>query len=101
MPGFAYDYLAAGCFTDVNLARNSSDIRKVQLKPWYLRDFDGAVQKTELFGEIYDAPFGVAPVGLQGLMWPIFCSCYFSYPIPLLSNQVIPLILCFVESKAK
>ena len=74
MPGFAYDYLAAGCFSEVNLARNSSDIRKVQLKPWYLRDFDGADQKTELFGVTYDAPFGVAPVGLQGLMWPKACE---------------------------
>ena len=74
MPGFAYDYLAAGCFTEVNLARNNSDIRKVQLKPWYLRDFDGADQTTELFGETYDAPFGVAPVGLQGLMWPKACE---------------------------
>ena len=74
MPGFAYDYLAAGCFSEVNLARNSSDIRKVQLKPWYLRDFAGADQTTELFGETYDAPFGVAPVGLQGLMWPNACQ---------------------------
>ena len=74
MPGFAYDYLTAGCFSDVNLARNNSDIRKVQLKPWYLRDFDGADQTTELFGETYDAPFGVAPVGLQGLMWPKACE---------------------------
>ena len=62
MPGFAYDYLAAGCFSEVNLARNASDIRQVQLKPWYLRDFAGAEQTTELFGETYDAPFGVAPV---------------------------------------
>lgn len=74
MPGFAYDYLTAGCFTEINLARNISDIRKVQLKPWYLRDFDGADQKTELFGETYAAPFGVAPVGLQGLMWPKACE---------------------------
>ena len=74
LPGFAYDYLAAGCFTEVNLARNTSDIRKVQLKPWYLRDFGGADQTTELFGEVYDAPFGVAPVGLQGLMWPKACE---------------------------
>ena len=74
MPAFAYDYLAAGCFTEVNLARNTSDIRQVQLKPWYLRDFDGACQTTELFGETYDAPFGVAPVGLQGLMWPKACE---------------------------
>ena len=74
MPGFAYDYLAAGCFSEVNLARNASDIRKVQLKPWYLRDFAGADQTTELFGEVYEAPFGVAPVGLQGLMWPKACQ---------------------------
>jgi L-lactate dehydrogenase (cytochrome) len=74
MPGFAYDYLAAGCFSEINLARNNSDIRQVQLKPWYLRDFEGADQTTELFGESYDAPFGIAPVGLQGLMWPKACE---------------------------
>lgn len=74
MPHFAYDYLAAGCFSEVNLERNTSDIRKVQLKPWYLRDFAGADPSTELFGETYDAPFGVAPVGLQGLMWPRSCE---------------------------
>ena len=39
MPGFAYDYLAGGCFTEVNLKRNTSDIREIQLKPWYLRDY--------------------------------------------------------------
>ncbi|MEM6364887.1 MAG: alpha-hydroxy acid oxidase [Planctomycetota bacterium] len=74
MPAFAYDYLAAGCFSEVNLARNTSDIREVQLRPWYLRDFEGADQTIELFGETYDAPFGVAPVGLQGLMWPKSCE---------------------------
>lgn len=26
--------------------------------------------RTDLFGQIYDAPFGIAPVGLQGLTWP-------------------------------
>ncbi|MFN3193079.1 MAG: alpha-hydroxy acid oxidase [Aureliella sp.] len=74
MPSFAYDYLAAGCFTEINLAKNNSDIRKIQLKPWYLRDFEGADQSTEIFGEKYDAPFGIAPVGLQGLMWPRACE---------------------------
>lgn len=74
MPGFAYDYLAGGCFTEVNLDVNKKDIRDVQLKPWYLRDYAGSSLETELFGEIYDAPFGVAPVGLQGLMWPKSCE---------------------------
>jgi L-lactate dehydrogenase (cytochrome) len=74
MPGFAYDYLSGGCFSEINLARNTSDIREVQLEPRYLADFKGADQKTTLFGKTYDAPFGVAPVGLQGLMWPKSCE---------------------------
>ena len=74
MPGFAYDYLSGGCFTEVNLKRNTSDIREIQLKPWYLRDYAGASQETELFGETYASPFGIAPVGLQGLMWPKSCE---------------------------
>lgn len=74
MPGFAYDYLSGGCFSEVNLARNTSEIRDVQLRPYYLRDYPGADQTTELFGKTYDAPFGIAPVGLQGLMWPRSCE---------------------------
>ena len=74
MPGFAYDYLAGGCFSEINLARNTSEIREVQLKPYYLRDYQGATQETELFGKTYAAPFGIAPVGLQGLMWPESCE---------------------------
>ena len=31
MPGFAFDYLAGGCFSEVNLKRNNADIREVQL----------------------------------------------------------------------
>ena len=53
MPGFAYDYLAGGCFSEVNLERNRSEIQEIQLKPWYLREFDGADQSTELFGKTY------------------------------------------------
>lgn len=74
MPGFAFDYLDGGCFSEVNLDRNTREVREVQLKPYYLRDYQGASQETELFGETYDAPFGMAPVGLQGLMWPNCCE---------------------------
>ena len=70
MPGFAFDYLEGGCFSEVNLRRNTEEIREIKLKPWYLKDFKGAEQKTELFGQTYDSPFGVSPIGLQGLMWP-------------------------------
>ena len=74
MPGFAYDYLTGGCFSNINIERNTREIRDMQLRPVYLRDYDGASQKTELFGKTYDAPFGIAPIGLQGLMWPKACE---------------------------
>jgi L-lactate dehydrogenase (cytochrome) len=70
MPRFVFEYLEGGCFSEVNLRRNTEEIRAVQLKPWYLNDFAGATMQTELFGRTYDAPFGVAPIGLQGLIWP-------------------------------
>ena len=70
IPRFAFEYLSGGCNNEVNLRKNTSDIRKVELKPYYLRDYAGINMKTELFGHEYDAPFGISPIGLQGLMWP-------------------------------
>ena len=74
MPGFAFDYLSGGCMSENNLERNTREIREVQLTPYYLRDYPGASLKTELFGTEYDAPFGIAPIGLQGLIWPKSCE---------------------------
>jgi len=70
MPGFAFDYLEGGCFSNVNLSRNTDEIREIQLRPYYLRDYPGGDLTTELFGKTYAAPIGVCPIGLQGLMWP-------------------------------
>ena len=70
MPKFAFDYLDGGCNDDINLNKNRTDIQKIELMPNYLSDFDASIMKTELFGHTYDAPFGIAPIGLQGLMWP-------------------------------
>jgi len=70
MPRFAFEYLEGGCFSEVNLRRNTEEIREVRLRPWYLSDYPGANLQTEIFGQRYEAPFGVAPIGLQGLMWP-------------------------------
>lgn len=74
IPGFAYDYLTGGCMSDVNLKRNTSDIREVQLRPYYLREYADADLGVSLFGKSYSSPFGIAPVGLQGLMWPKACE---------------------------
>ena len=92
MPGFAFDYLDGGCNENVNLHRNTADIREVQLRPHYLRDFNQADISYSLFGKKYDAPFGIAPVGLQGLMWPnaaeILAKSAFKHNIPFILSTV-------------
>ncbi len=70
IPRFAFEYLDGGCNDDVNLIKNTTDIRKVELIPRYLDKYTGSNMATTLFGHTYDAPFGIAPVGLQGLIWP-------------------------------
>jgi len=70
IPRFAFEYLEGGCNSEINLRRNTEEIREVELKPYYLRDYPGSDQSVELFGKTYDAPFGIAPIGLQGLIWP-------------------------------
>lgn len=74
LPRFAFEYLDGGCFSEVNLKRNTDELRSVELKPCYLREHSGSSLQTELFGQVYDAPFGIAPIGLQGLVWPRSCE---------------------------
>lgn len=70
MPKFAFEYLDGGCNEDINLDKNRTDLQKIELMPQYLSKFEKSEMKTELFGHTYDAPVGISPVGLQGLMWP-------------------------------
>ncbi|HFA51302.1 MAG TPA: alpha-hydroxy-acid oxidizing protein [Bacteroidetes bacterium] len=92
IPRFAFEYLDGGCNEDVNLHRNTSDIREVELRPYYLRKHSGSDMRTELFGHVYDAPFGVSPVGLQGLMWPrsaeILAAAAKAHNIPFVLSTV-------------
>jgi len=92
IPRFAFEYLDGGCNEDVNLHKNTSDIRKVELIPRYLDTYSGSDMTTELFGQTYDAPFGVAPVGLQGLIWPnaanIIAKAAFEHNIPFVLSTV-------------
>lgn len=70
MPRFAYDYLRGGAMEETALKANHYDLKQIKLKPHYLSSFAGANQSARLFGHTYSAPFGVAPIGLQGMMWP-------------------------------
>lgn len=92
IPRFAFEYLAGGCNSEVNLRANTTRIRDVQLKPYYLGGTGAVSLKTSLFGHEYDAPFGIAPIGLQGLMWPraseILAKAAFDNNIPYILSTV-------------
>ncbi|NKI25435.1 alpha-hydroxy-acid oxidizing protein [Arenibacter sp. 6A1] len=92
IPKFAFEYLDGGCNEDVNLHKNTAEIRDVELLPYYLSKHTGSQMKTELFGHVYDAPFGIAPVGLQGLMWPnapeILAKAAFEHNVPFILSTV-------------
>jgi len=92
IPGFAFDYLDGGCNEEINIRKNTSQIREIELLPEYLKKHVGSNLKTELFGHVYDAPFGIAPVGLQGLIWPnspeILAKAAFEQNIPFVLSTV-------------
>jgi L-lactate dehydrogenase (cytochrome) len=92
VPRFAFEYLDGGCNEEINLNKNTSQIRQLELRPEYLKQHTASDMRTKLFGHVYDAPFGIAPVGLQGLIWPnspeILASAAFKHNIPFVLSTV-------------
>ncbi len=92
IPRFAFEYLDGGCNEDLNLHKNTAELRAIELKPYYLKNHKPSDLRTELFGHVYDAPFGIAPVGLQGLMWPnapeILARAAFEHNKPFILSTV-------------
>ena len=70
IPFFAWEYLDSGTGGDHGVERNTDAMQRVTLTPRLMRGKHDAAIETEIFGQTYAAPFGVAPVGLTGLMWP-------------------------------
>ena len=70
IPHVAWEYLETGTGSEHIAQRNIDSLRAITLHPQLLRGELRPELKTTLFGKTYDLPFGVAPVGLTGLMWP-------------------------------
>ncbi len=92
VPQFAFEYLDGGCNEDVSIIRNTAEIRDVQLQPRYLRNFGESSTRTKVLGMEFDAPFGISPVGLQGLMWPnspeILAKAAHKHNVPFILSTV-------------
>lgn len=70
VPKFAFDYLDGNANEGHGAQRNLSSLAGIELLPRYSVDLDSISYETELFGRTYAAPFGVAPMGSPGLIWP-------------------------------
>ena len=70
LPRFVWDYVESGTGMETALQRNRDALDRVQLYPAILRgesDFD---TRTQFLGHNYPMPFGIAPIGMSGLVWP-------------------------------
>lgn len=70
MPRFAWEFLDSGTGSDEAARRNVEAFSRVRLTPRFMRGEFKPDTATRLFGTDYTAPFGVAPVGMNGLFWP-------------------------------
>ncbi|MFW8636762.1 alpha-hydroxy acid oxidase [Cribrihabitans pelagius] len=70
LPAFVWDYLDSGTGAEAAKARNRGALDRIGLLPSILH---GPVQpdlSVRLMGEAHPLPFGIAPVGMSGLIWP-------------------------------
>ncbi len=70
LPKFAFDYLQGGTGQETAIARNRSSLNNIQLIPHHMVEPFEPQLKTSLLGRTWSAPYGIAPLGLSGLIWP-------------------------------
>ena len=70
MPHFAAEYLFSGTGYDRAMDHNQNILKNIFLTPRYLKGTVEPNLQTKLFNRTYDAPFGIAPIGMTSLIWP-------------------------------
>jgi L-lactate dehydrogenase (cytochrome) len=70
MPYFAWEYLDSGTGMERLVDRNRAALDAVRMVPRVLPGRYAPEMATRLMGQDYSVPFGIAPVGMSGLMWP-------------------------------
>src|SRR5262245_43575881 len=70
VPRSIWAFLEGGTGDDQSVQRNLDGFAKITLLPRLLKGQFEPTIETTLFGQSYKAPFGVAPIGLSGAIWP-------------------------------
>ena len=67
LPRIAFDFIEGGVDDEMGLTRNDDAFRKQGLMPRYMVDASEPKLTTELFGQTFSAPYGIAPTGAAAL----------------------------------
>lgn len=68
LPRPLFGYIAGASETNASLRHNREAFGSYAFVPRVLRDVSDRSIKTDLFGETFEAPFGIAPMGISALM---------------------------------
>ncbi|MEQ6248441.1 alpha-hydroxy acid oxidase [Sulfitobacter sp. HNIBRBA3233] len=70
IPKFVWEYLDSGTGTESTKALNRTALDRIGMMPSVLDGEFTPDLSTRFLGRDYPVPFGVAPIGMSGLMWP-------------------------------
>jgi L-lactate dehydrogenase (cytochrome) len=70
IPRFVWEYLDSATGTEATQRRNRTEMDKVTLLPSILHGEVEPDLSVTLMGQSLALPFGIAPVGMSGLIWP-------------------------------
>lgn len=92
IPHISWEYLESGTGRESLTKRNIEAFDKVTFEPQFCKGELTSDIQTTFLGNQYNAPFGIAPVGLTGLMWPtaeiILAKTAKKYQIPFTLSTV-------------
>jgi len=70
VPHFVFEYLDSSTGKEDQSARNRARLQDIQFWPSILEGKFDCDTTTSFLGRDYPVPFGCAPVGMSGIMWP-------------------------------
>jgi L-lactate dehydrogenase (cytochrome) len=70
LPKFVWDYLDSGTGAEATKARNRAALDRIGFLPSILHGPIDPDLSTRFLGQDFPMPFGMAPIGMSGLMWP-------------------------------
>ncbi|GAA4216705.1 alpha-hydroxy acid oxidase [Sagittula marina] len=70
IPRFAFDLVDGGAESERNMRRNAEAFEEVELTPRYMVDVSKIDTRTTIFGQTFDQPFGMPPIGMLNAFWP-------------------------------